>query len=82
MLHLQTADESESTKARGRAIVRMTFQFGTKREQIVPGEICPRNLVQGMKHTKSQGYTAAKAPGNWNIASDIAGKLKNLALCG
>ena len=45
MLDLQAADESESTKARGCAIVRMTFQFGTKREQIVPGEICPRNLV-------------------------------------
>ena len=82
MLDLQAAGEGESAKARGCAIVRMTFQFGTKREQIVPGEICPRNLVQGMKHAESHGYTAAKAPSNWNIASDITGKLKGLALCG
>ena len=82
MLDLQAAGEGESAKARGCAIVRMTFQFGTKREQIVPGEICPRNLVQGMKHAESHGYTAAKAPSNWNIASNIAGKLKGLALCG
>ena len=82
MLDLQAAGEGESAKARGCAIVRMTFQFGTKREQIVPGEICPRNLVQGMKHAESHGYTAAKASSNWNIASKVAGKLKGLGLCG
>src|ERR1700751_975246 len=82
MLGLHARGDGESAKASGRAIVRMTFQFGTKREQIVSGEICPRNLVQGMKHAESHGYTAAKAPSNWNIASNIAGKLKGLALCG
>ena len=79
MLDLQAAGEGESAKARGFAIVRMTFQFGTKREQIVPGEICPRNFVQGMKHAESHGYAAAKPSSNWNIASNIAGKLKGLA---
>jgi hypothetical protein len=82
VLHLQTTNKGESAKARRRAIVRMTFQFGTKREQIVPGEICPRNLVQGMKHAESHGYAAAKPTSNWNVASNIAGKLKSLALSG
>ena len=81
MLHLQTADESESAETRGRAVVRMTFQCGTKREQIVPGEICPRHFVQGMKHAKSYGYAAAKPASNWNVASNFARELKGLASC-
>jgi hypothetical protein len=35
-----------------------------------------------MKHAESHGYAAAKATGNWDIASYIAGKLEGLALCG
>src|SRR5438094_10203705 len=46
------------------------------------GEICPHNFVQGVKHAESHGYAAAKPTSNWNIASNIAGKLEGLALCG
>src|SRR4029453_18489741 len=38
--------------------------------------------IQGMKYAESHGYAAAKPTSNWNIASNIAGKLEGLALCG
>src|SRR6266487_3462762 len=60
----------------------MTFQFRTQCKQLVAGEICPHNFVQGVKHAESHGYAAAKPTSNWNIASNIAGKLEGLALCG
>src|SRR4030095_9358500 len=60
----------------------MTLQFRTQRKQLVAGEICPRNFVQGMKHAESHGYAAAKPTSNWNIAFNNAGKLEGLALCG
>ena len=82
MLHLQAAGEGESAEARGRSVVCVTFQFRTQRKQLVAGEICPRNFVQGMKHAEPHGYAAAKPTSNWNIASNVARKLEGLALCG
>jgi len=82
VLHLCAADKGESAETRGRTVVRVTFQFGAQRKQIVAGEICPRNFIQSMKHSEAHRYAAAKPASNWNLALNIAGELKGLAFCG
>ena len=80
MLHLSPARDGEAAKARGRSVVGVAFKLGTELKQFVTAEFCSRDFVQGMKHTEPHRDTAAQSTTNWNIATNVAGKIERLAI--
>ena len=80
MLHIGPARDGEAAKASGRSVVGVTFELGTELKQFVTAEICPRDFVQGMKYAEPHGDTASQSTTDWNVATNVAGKIERLAL--
>ena len=80
MLHIGAARDGKSAKARRRSVVGVTFELCTKRKQFVTAEICPRDFIQGMKYAEPHGDTAPKSTTDWNVATNVAGKVERRAI--
>ena len=79
-ISIDPARDGEAAEARWRSVVGMALKLGTKLKQFVTAEICLRDFVQGMKYAEPHGDTTPQSTTDWNIATNVAGKVERFAI--